>query len=36
MRRAGAFGVAVITAILGAADVESATRELLDAVTRSP
>ena len=36
MRCAGAFGVAVITAILGAADVESATRELLDAVTRSP
>ena len=35
MRRAGAFGVAVITAILGAADVESATRELLDAVTLS-
>lgn len=33
MRRAGAFGVAVITAILGADDVESATRELLDAVT---
>ncbi len=33
MRQAGAFGVAVITAILGAADVESATRELLDAVT---
>ena len=33
MRRAGAFGVAVITAILGAADVESATRELLEAVT---
>lgn len=33
MRRAGAFGVAVITAVLGAADVESATRELLDAVT---
>jgi len=33
MRRAGAFGVAVITAILGAADVESATRELFDAVT---
>ena len=33
MRRAGAFGVAVITAILGSADVESATRELLDAVT---
>ena len=36
MRRAGAFGVAVITAILGAADVESATRELLDAVTLLP
>ena len=35
MRQAGAFGVAVITAILGAADVEWATRELLDAVTRS-
>jgi len=35
MRQAGAFGVAVITAILSAADVESATRELLDAVTRS-
>jgi len=33
MRRAGAFGVAVITAILGADDVESAMRELLDAVT---
>ena len=33
MRRAGAFGVAVITAIFGADDVESATRELLDAVT---
>jgi thiamine-phosphate pyrophosphorylase len=33
MRCAGAFGVAVITAILGAADIESATRELLDAVT---
>ena len=33
MRRAGAFGVAVITAILSAADVESAARELLDAVT---
>src|SRR4029077_8592186 len=32
-RRAGAFGAAVITAILGAADVESAARELLDAVT---
>ncbi|HEY6260536.1 MAG TPA: thiamine phosphate synthase [Nitrospiraceae bacterium] len=36
MRRAGAFGVAVITAILGAADVESATRELLAAVTLEP
>jgi thiamine-phosphate pyrophosphorylase len=36
MRRAGAFGVAVITAILGVADVESATRELLDAVTLLP
>lgn len=35
MRQAGAFGVAVITAILGAADVESATRELLEAVTGS-
>ena len=36
MRQAGAFGVAVITAILSAADVESATRELLDAVTFLP
>jgi thiamine-phosphate pyrophosphorylase len=36
MRRAGAFGVAVITAVLGAANVESATRELLDAVTLLP
>jgi len=36
MRRAGAFGVAVITAVLGAADVESATHELLDAVTLLP
>jgi thiamine-phosphate pyrophosphorylase len=36
MRRAGAFGVAVITAILGATDVESATRELLEAVTLVP
>jgi len=36
MRRAGAFGVAVITAILGADDVESATRELLDSVTLVP
>jgi thiamine-phosphate pyrophosphorylase len=33
MRSAGAFGVAVITAILAAADIELATRELLDAVT---
>lgn len=33
MRHAGAFGAAVITAILGARDVESAARELLDAVT---
>ncbi|RPH79282.1 MAG: thiamine phosphate synthase [Nitrospiraceae bacterium] len=36
MRHAGAFGAAVITAILGADDVESATRELLDAVTFVP
>ena len=36
MRRAGAFGVAVITAILGATDVESATRELLEAMTPAP
>jgi thiamine monophosphate synthase len=36
MRRAGAFGVAVITAILSATDVESATRELLEAVTLAP
>ncbi|HEX4967002.1 MAG TPA: thiamine phosphate synthase [Nitrospiraceae bacterium] len=36
MRRAGAFGAAVITAILGATDVESAARELLDAVTLAP
>jgi len=28
--------VAVVTAVLGAADVESATRELLDAVTLLP
>jgi thiamine-phosphate pyrophosphorylase len=35
MRQAGVFGVAVITAILRADDVESATRELLDAVTGS-
>ena len=36
MRGAGAFGVAVVTAVLGAADVESATHELLDAVTLLP
>ncbi|MCG3776205.1 MAG: Thiamine-phosphate synthase [Nitrospira sp.] len=36
MRRAGAFGAAVITAILGANDVESATRDLLDAVSAVP
>jgi len=33
MRDAGAFGVAVIRAILGAADVESATREFIDAMS---
>jgi thiamine-phosphate pyrophosphorylase len=33
MRTAGAFGVAVITAVLGAEDVEAATRMLLEAVT---
>lgn len=33
MRSAGAFGVAVITAILGAEDAEAATRALLDALT---
>ncbi len=32
MRLAGAFGVAVITAVLGAGDVEAATKALLDAV----
>jgi thiamine-phosphate pyrophosphorylase len=32
MRSAGAFGVAVIAAVLGAEDVEAATRALLDAV----
>jgi thiamine-phosphate pyrophosphorylase len=36
MRCAGAFGVAVITAVLGAVNVESAVRELLDAVTLIP
>lgn len=35
IRRAGAFGVAVVTAVLGAGDVEHATRELLDAVSMS-
>jgi thiamine-phosphate pyrophosphorylase len=33
IRRAGAFGVAVVTAVLGAVDVERATHELLDAVS---
>ena len=32
VRRAGAFGVAVITAVLAADDVEASTRALLDAV----
>jgi thiamine-phosphate pyrophosphorylase len=36
MQEAGAFGVAVIRAILGADDVESATRELIDAMTLVP
>ena len=36
MRCAGAFGVAVITAVLGAVNVESAARELFDAVTLLP
>jgi thiamine-phosphate pyrophosphorylase len=35
MRAAGAFGVAVITAVLAADDVEAATHALLDAVTAS-
>ena len=35
MRTVGAFGVAVITAVLAADDVEAATRALLDAVTAS-
>jgi thiamine-phosphate pyrophosphorylase len=35
IRRAGAFGVAVVTAVLGAVEVERATRELLDAVSMS-
>lgn len=33
VRRAGAFGVAVITAVFGAEDVGATTRALLDAVT---
>jgi thiamine-phosphate pyrophosphorylase len=33
MRRAGAFGAAVIAAVLAAEDVEAATRALLDAVS---
>lgn len=33
IRRAGAFGVAVVTAVLSAGDVERATRELLNAVS---
>ena len=36
MRGAGAFGAAVITALFGADDVESAMRELLDDVTLAP
>jgi thiamine-phosphate pyrophosphorylase len=35
IRRAGAFGVAVVTAVLGTIDVERATHELLDAVSMS-
>jgi thiamine-phosphate pyrophosphorylase len=35
IRRAGAFGVAVVTAVFGAREVERATRELLDAVSMS-
>lgn len=35
VREAGAFGVAVITAVLGAADIEAATRELLVALATS-
>ena len=35
VRRAGAFGVAVVTAVLAADDVERAVRELLDAVSMS-
>lgn len=32
VRRAGAFGVAVVSSILGSADVEAATRALMDAM----
>ncbi|HKT34961.1 MAG TPA: thiamine phosphate synthase [Nitrospira sp.] len=35
IRAAGAFGVAVVTAVLGADDVHAATRALLDAVSSS-
>ena len=35
IRRTGAFGVAVVTAVLGAVDVKRATHELLDAVSMS-
>lgn len=35
VREAGAFGVAVITAVLGAADIEAATRELFVALGTS-
>lgn len=35
VRRVGAFGVAVISSVLGAASVEAATRELISAVTTS-
>jgi thiamine monophosphate synthase len=31
MRRAGVFGIAVVTAVSNASDVARATRELLDA-----
>jgi thiamine-phosphate pyrophosphorylase len=36
LRRAGAFGVAVIAAVLGADDVEAATTMLIDALTALP
>lgn len=35
VRRAGAYGVAVVSAILSATSVESATREFLDALVRA-